>query len=96
MAFLTQQGEDAGQDSDEGSGTEACREQGRLGAAGLGVPIRVTVTHSDGEGVGAAEGRATTVHDQDREVVQELVSSLETTSLGQDRSSVIYMERKAH
>lgn len=80
----TQQSQDAGQDGDQGPGAEAGGQHVGLSVAGLGDPVGVTVAHADGQGVGAAERRRSTVHDEDGQIVNGLFLSPEAIPPGEN------------
>lgn len=70
---LTQQDEDAGQDGDERSSAEACRQTVRLGVARHDVTLVVAAAHVDGQRAGARLDRLLSIRDENGQVVDGLV-----------------------
>lgn len=89
---LTQQREDASQDSQKGAGAQAGGRVGH-GAARQGRAGGVALAHADRQRVGAAQCRAAAVHDQHGQPVRRLLPPSEAASLGQYGCRVIWKER---
>lgn len=85
---LTQQCDDAAQNSQKGAGAQARCRVGHS-STGQGYAVRVTVAHTHRQRVCAAEGRASAVHDQHWQPVNRLLPPPEAASLRQDGRCVV-------
>ncbi|GAA6074638.1 uncharacterized [Tachysurus ichikawai] len=89
VASVTEQDDDAGEDGDERSGAEACRQEQRLHITGQDGVFGVTAAHSDQECVGAAERRDAVITDLDGQSVNVLRHPAETSPDHHHRSRTV-------
>lgn len=86
---LTQQNNNTGQDGNQSSGAEPCRQDERFHVAGEDGLFAVTAAHTDYKSIGAAHRRDAVVIDFDGKVIHILGHSAEALPDHEDASGAI-------